>query len=371
MQSISIRKTGNTFLIILVITFLAYIFTGCTTSKKSPPTYNGAYANMYNAIYKNLFFNIHIKDNNWPADWGDASGYGPAFIYAKARNGESIKNEMEIADGNLKMVAELIYDFTPADILTMDINKLQDIFLGVLGLIHGYVYSHSEQYSDAIREFLDTVNNFVGNDISFILTLNIPGYDPAITMGMLAYYNIFFGLNVNGGEPYAEYGLSIISQMEQKVYDAGDHYYHPNLTSSDFWIYPNIMMILALSSAYEYTGNNQYIQKAELIYNTIKKITFNEENGGYNAPDEANPEVEYLLSIQTYMVMVDILLYDLTGKNEYIDNAKFVLDFIQNNLFSEIAAYHHTGTDGLSHFYCTGCNLQLLYDIYEFNRRIK
>lgn len=360
--------------IILTTVFLVPVFClliYCTKPEKSPAPYTGVYAEMYNAIYNNLFHNVYIKNNNWPADWGDASGYGPAFIYTKAKDGNATRNEINIAQGNLKMVVELISNFTPADIIAMDINKLQDIFLGVLGLFYGYEHTRSEEYANSIKQFLDTVNNFVGNDISWILTLNIPGYDPAITMGMLSYYNISYGLKVKNGSSYADYGINIINQMNQYVYDSTSNYYRPSLSSNEFWVYPNIMMLLALCSAYEYTEDSKYIEKATIIYNTIKSRTFTQSNGGYLAPDEANPEVEYLLSIQTYMVMVDILLYDLTRKQDYLENARAVLDFIQNNLFSEIASYHHTGSDGLSHFYCTGCNLQLLYDIYELNKRIR
>jgi|GEM_PF-3440464 hypothetical protein len=348
------------------------LITGCTTEQKSPAfTYQGAYSEMFNPIYNNLLKNFYLKDSHWPGDWGDANGYGPALIYSMALNGQADPNAISIANSNLNTIMEWINNFTTTDLISMNIDNLQNIFLGIIGLYYGYMYSRSPQYTSSIKRYLDIVDNFVGKDITGIFSLSIPGYDPSITLAMIADYNILYGLNVSPVTPsssgYANYGLDVINQMNQLAYDPIKGYYKPNLSSDTFWLFPNALMIMAQLSAYRYTNDPDYLKRAESLYNVIKSLTFSAATGGYKAPDEENPDVDYLLSVQNYMITVDLILYHYTGDQSYLDNARVVLDFIKNNLYLDGCAYHHLEGGGMTHFFCTGCNLQLLLNIYEYN----
>lgn len=344
------------------------LITGCTTKQTTHTfTYQGAYSEMFNPIYNNLFKNFYLKDNHWPGDWGDANGYGPALVYSMALNGQADPNAVSIVDGNLNTIMGWITNFTITDLISMNVDSLQNSFLGIIGLYYGYMYNHSSQYTASIKKYLDIVDNFLGNDIKGFFSLSIPGYDPSITLSMIAAYNILYTINLPSAPGYATYGLNVIRQMDQLVYDPTKGYYMPNLSSDTFWVFPNALMVLADISAYRYTNDPTYLNKAESLYDTIKSLTFSPVTGGYKAPDEENPTVDFLLSVQNYMIMVDLILYHYTRGQSYLDNAKVVLDFIQNNLYLDGTAYHHLESGGMTHFFCTGCNFQLLLNIYEYN----
>ena len=69
-------------------------------------------------------------------------------------------------------------------------------------------------------------------------------------------------------------------------------------------------------------------------------------------------------------VYTDLLLYQLTRENSYLSRAARILDFIQAKLYVNGQAHHHLLDGALADpkEYCAGCNFQLLYNIYLYDR---
>ena len=70
------------------------------------------------------------------------------------------------------------------------------------------------------------------------------------------------------------------------------------------------------------------------------------------------------LSSQNYLVLALRLIAEETGDPRYLDEARAVLSFVETHLYWHGMAWHHWENGARASWYCTGCNFQLLYDLW-------
>ena len=135
------------------------------------------------------------------------------------------------------------------------------------------------------------------------------------------------------------------------------------------YLYSNVTAIHALVRAWRLTGDARYLDRAERVAEGLETIR-SDEYGGYLASDERfrraphAGEAYIALSAQNYVIFADLLLYEATGAEVYLDRALTLFDFIFETLWvdSKKLCYHDIQHGRLADWYCTGCNWQVLYN---------
>jgi hypothetical protein len=312
-------------------------------------------------------------DGDWPMDYGDANHYGPGFFY---RYGGSSGNaaQRELADATHAHDVWLIDDALDTPVRLLQVPD--DLIPATFGLIEHYEHDPQPEDAARIEAFLDLVDVFVEGYDYYPETFEII-YGPTTINGALALLNLEYALVATEAAAPARIARAeeIIAAGRAIAYDDELGYYRYAPDQDRLYLYPNIMQILAHARAYELTGEQSYLDRAELLHAAIQPLKVAGE-GRYLSPYSA----EYMgaqtddyttLSSQNYTMLALGLLYDLTGDDAYRAEVLDLLGFIETKLLADDGRVLHHWIDGhIAHpddleYYCQGCNLQLLYVIFR------
>ena len=157
----------------------------------------------------------------------------------------------------------------------------------------------------------------------------------------------YFGL-VGGVNTLIELGynsqpfINIVDRLDSYFDDTGDNpvygAYPPDLGSSTHFYDDNAVVGIELINAYQITGNQVYLQKAEEIMPFQYTGETDLCGGGGIAWNENhianpnNPEAMIGMSSSGYTTLLALRLYQITEKEEYLEFGYRIYDWLYNNL---------------------------------------
>ena len=205
-------------------------------------------------------------------------------------------------------------------------------------------------------------------------------------LGMTAYYDFVFArIAGEGGAGFlaAQYGFSQIGSaerykvVEQEPGHEGHLYYlhSPELIAID--AYANPMMLMALAMAYQFSGKAEFLDQAIGLADALHDHLWDHGSHSGYFYDEYWRYGEIHLAPNNCVVMGLLHLYDAYGDQEgsriYLDRARNAIQGVLGRLYSDpLRVCLHDDVAWVDPtYYCTGCNLHLLRNIYEFNRLVQ
>ncbi|MDH4231061.1 MAG: DUF255 domain-containing protein [Nitrospirota bacterium] len=166
----------------------------------------------------------------------------------------------------------------------------------------------------------------------------IRNYARAYMIMRLRSYRLIMLANVN-------YALTTLLDRKTGVFygsqDADEHYYRNKNRKGlktpfiDRTIYTdsNALMITALLSVYDATGNREYLKISRKTADFIGNNLYTAENGMYHYYTDDSKQVSGLLSDNVLFGLALIDLYNATGEKKYMRQAESLAHFIIDNLY--------------------------------------
>jgi hypothetical protein len=366
--------------------FLALlVLAGCAEDKKP-------HQDMFEAILSHLMTEYQTTDGNWVEDFGDGSFYGQTFMIpwgVEKRRAEYL----ELGFLTTGFVNDLINQWKDEPLLYLDVGD--DILMGNLGL-----YSAYEEYDaacdllvekgsgctlrkDRLKENIDWSvarwNETIASFDNYIPDMDIYAiytYGNTVVTALFAVLNAEYArVFPGGGAAHLEAAELLVEEIHQKVWDEGLQAYRYKPEVTKLHLYPNIIMMVLYGRLFQLTGEHKYLERSQLLFDSIQPLK-DHQRGGYHSPYSmevmgAQTDDYKTLSSSCYTTLAMMTLYENTADHKYLDEAGEVLDFIENHLYTDGKALHHWMDGEMAkpehlEYYCTGCNLQLLFTIHYF-----
>ena len=257
--------------------------------------------------------------------------------------------------------------------------------MAALGLVEYTAQTGDQTSMPDLEDFIETINS-ITIGLGRYIDINagkfaIQTYGPTAITAAVALLNLQYATYMKTPQvaDRVAFARSIVDTIEEKARYGDGYRVKPGEDLLE--VYPNTMMMLVLARLYEQTGEAQYLDAAERVFRFIQPLR-NATRGGYNSPYSAAimgaKTGDYsTLSSQNYLTLALLVLFEDTGNKLYFEEAKFVLTFIFEHLYdiSQGKVLHHfiDGRIALPtdpEYFCTGCNLQLLYVLWYARHRI-
>jgi len=364
------------------------------------------YPELYHNIYTHLMEDEvcsecpNYENGDLKTDFGDGTAYAPALFYSLKKEGRTTDYENKIAGEMTEREIQLINSLYENGIFTFIGEGLKDplviseVFVGIAGLFIAYEAGPSDKYRDAIVKYYEALRPVIdtpdSNYFDSFLKVNIPWYGPVTLYGGLSGFFLQYpftpGLNPKEGEQYARVGLFILDKLNEKVFDSSrnNYKYMDNELYTFIYQYSNITVMQGLLRAYLYTGDETYLHRSKAVMETLEGLWSDQYQGYLSAENDAryfdlydaigNSQYrnEYIpLSGSNYMIYANLIMYQITGDEKYHNRVRKLLDFIETKLYHDGIAWHDIQHGQVSDRYCSGCNFQLLYNIYLYDRLLK
>jgi hypothetical protein len=332
---------------------------------------------MYDSI-EAMAWDSDYRDGKWEPDWDDAAFYGPAFYSRvgweedradyKQRAGEAVQR-------NLAITREALAG--PSD---QFLENMTEILYAMLGVMDYMLASGDMDPLDTVDEALDQANlmsQVLANDyLDGFSNYAMDTYGPTVVTAMLAIVNLQYAvlLDTPREAERVEKAATMLRRIEEEAWNGTYYQFAPD-RPDELFLYPNVVMIIALSRMYQATAEESYFHRAEGLYDAIQPLRCT-DRPGYRSPYSAEvmgatTDDYTTLSAMNYTLFAFSLLIQITGKQVYRDEIDSILDFIRLYLFvpEDGRVYHHWMDGRLAvpedpEYYCIGCNLQLLYVIW-------
>ena len=334
------------------------------------------YGDLFCRIYERLATGSIIVDGDDQEDYGDTMAYCCALIYTWEKMGMAEPWELEFA-GDLAQCYKRRVDRFRANplVILLDTNMAMEVYIGVLGLLLAHEAGADPEALQYVDAYFDTMFEITGLFGPLIYSIPIPPYGPTTIMAGLAGMLLHYPLASQGegrSPERLEQGLAVLAEMDRMVWDEsmGGYRYLATDRHSYEYQYSNATTIQALVRAYHLTGDPAFLERAEVVAEGLE-VLYSERYGGYFASDESysraphSGEAYIALSGQNYTIFADLLLYQTTGQQVYLDRALGLFDFVRKRLWveEEDLIYHDIQHGLLADWYCTGCNWQFAYNI--------
>ena len=333
-------------------------------------------AAMFRLVLTELTSESLPDEGDWPDDFGDANHFGAGFFFrygAAADNSAQLALARETHAHNSALIDETIE--VPVTFLQVP----DEVLMAGFGLIEAYAHDADPATGQRIEELLDLVDILVEPFDYYPDSFEII-YGPTTINAALALLNLEYAIadrEVNGGagaDARIATAELIIAAGRATAYSDELGYYRYLPDEDRLYLYPNVMQILAHARAYELTGSSHYLERARALHAAIQPLKVDGE-GRYRSPYSAavmgaTSDDYTTLSSQNYTMLALAVLYELTGDEAYRQEVIAILDFIASHLLAGGRVLHHW-IDGEiarpsdAEYYCTGCNLQLLYLIWR------
>jgi len=314
------------------------------------------------------------EQGNWSEDYGDAAAFGPTYyVYSgqELQSNQYLRIAEEAAGYNLSVVQQAVDD------TTWMIDNMEEVFMAIQGLIEytGVIpNSQAAESMEALIAKLDVMLQLSGDYIEVSVgefASNLYG-PTSITAGFVVIHLQYAKyIDIESGN--LERAQEIVDTIDGVAWN--DNHYRFGRDVDKLYLYPNATMMIVLNRMYLLTGEQRYLDRAELIFQGIQGL-YNESMQLYFSPYSQEPEGaqtdEYsTLSSQNYLVLGLLLTYENTGNPVYLEEALSLLRRVRELLYDEAEGklVHHwidgrpANHDDKS-FFCSGCNLQVLYILW-------
>ena len=322
-------------------------------------------------------------DGDWTEDYGDAPFYGLAIYtrLATERDDPTFAARADRAEARALSIVEQANgdrDFYLAN--------MEEAIMSALGLIEHVDATGDASSLPTIDGFVDETNTLVGLFSDYLPTgaeigsFALETYGPTSITGAAALVNLQYATYLDTPERGAriERAARIVRAIDRNAWDGERYLFAPG--NDRLYLYPNVMMILVQLRLYELTGDAAHLERAVAVGHAIAPLK-HEERGGYRSPYSA----EYMgattddystLSSQNYLVLALLLLHRHTREPLWFDEAMSVVTFLRTRLYdAEQHRLLHHWMDGRiaqpedREYFCSGCNLQLLYVLWYMRAR--
>ena len=315
-------------------------------------------------------------DGEWEQHNGDPPFYGTAF-YVRAGITQGRSDYLDIAarsrDYSRKIIRKAATD------RPFFLDNLEEVMMAALGLVEYTAQTGEQDFLPELEDFIETINS-ITIGLGRYIDINagkfaIQTYGPTAITASVALLNLQYAtyLKTPLTADRVEFARQIVESIEEKARFGDGYRVKPGEDLLE--LYPNTMMMLVLARLYEQTGDPQYLRAAERVFGFIQPLR-NLVRGGYNSPYSAATmgakTGDYsTLSSQNYLTLALLVLFADTGDRRYFEEAKFVLTFIHERLYdpAQGRVLHHFIDGRIAapsdpEYFCTGCNLQLLYVLW-------
>ncbi len=393
---------------ILLATCCLALFAGACQSSSSPPA--GPPAFKHAAFFQDLQVcaeEFLLVDGNWMEDFDDAAFYGLAF-YARAGLGQANSQYQQWAQDALQRNLQVVRE---ADFLTGDVDE---IIMAALGLVDYMAATGDlEGLADLdamlghLMDLVDLLGGYLTPDL-------VPGYamdtyGPTAINGLMALVLLQRAYLLDDADDrIVEFGAQVVEAIDQRAWNGSAYDFDDGSQRPGLFLYPNATMIILQARLYQLTNRKAHLDRARAIHAGIQPLKVSAESGlvgpgRYRSPYSAivmgaQTDDYTTLSSQCYLMLALMMLYQITDEPAWILEMDPVLTFIEqtlqgNSCRSDIhlsecepvcaegqaclkeqcfddhcmcGVLHHWMDGRLAvptdpEFFCSGCNLQLLY----------
>jgi len=361
------------------------------------------YGDLFDAVLNNMMDNYtwQLDDQgnpivgNWDMDeMYDSTLFAPDILYRLARDPDygdpaARARVLALADQTVAYEMEMLNRY-----LGGDDSLMLEAFAGAPCLIDAFRTKGNASYSMILTAALFIVQGIVAEEPNFLG--EYMGY--VCADGLVGFYALYFA-DVEGflaGYLAQNIGLQVLDTAVQRYWDPVEGRFWPidNLYE-DGWV------LMGLAYAYGATGDADYKYMADAVMAEIDTNLWDDVtgDGGYWEYSDYyyKPELGRWKKLSTHERTARGMLhwFEVTGDPDYLDQARKMLDYVEAHLCTEdcyhpgrTICYHHwTEVSGLPHLisspedpgydpyyenpFCTGCNFNLLIDIYLLNKFVQ
>ena len=240
------------------------------------------------------------------------------------------------------------------------------MLIGGIGLIEAFRLTGDERWARAADDLTalldDTAALFA--DYVFSPSIDVEPYGPTAVTGIIAaellrYVEVVDPLDTER----VDAALRIAAAVDRNAWDDAGGFYRARPADDRLDLYPNVAMMIVWTLAHRMTGDPGHLARAEALFDAIQPLRLG-LLGAYHSLYSSTVPDYVSLSSQNYLVFGLRFLDEETANPRYAAEAATILDFVTTRLYSNGMAWHHWESDARASWYCTGCNFQLLYDLW-------
>ena len=361
------------------------------------------YGDLFHAVLDNMMDHYAWEDDefgnpiigNWDGDeMYDSTLFAPDILYRLALDpdyGDEAARERAfvLAEQTVEYETGVLFEYLFGNEAVM-----MEAFAGAPCLIDAFKVSRNPFYNLVLTAALSRVRGIVAEEPNFLG--DYMGY--VCANGLVGFYSLYFAdvekiLTAGGAQ---DIGLEVIGETIERYWDD---------EAGRFWpidnLYENGWMLMGLAYAYGATANGEYKVMADAVMHEIDTNLWDDVSGdgGYWEYEDYTykPALGRWKKLSTHERIARAMLhwFEVTGDTGYLDQARKMLTYTEGHLCAEdccqpgeTVCYHHwTETTGLPHAiadpedpgydpyydnpFCTGCNFNLLIDIYLLNKFVQ
>ena len=358
------------------------------------------YGGLFHAVLDNMMdhyaWQLDEQGNpivgNWDMDeMYDSTLFAPDILYR-------LSNDPDYGDAAARARVLLLADQTVGYEMKMlgryllgDDSVMLEAFAGAPCLIDAFREKRQPSLNLIVTAAIYIVQGLIAEEPNFLG--EYMGY--VCADGLVAFYALYFADVEGRGTGYMaqNIGLQVLDRAVQRYWDPVEERFWPIYN-----LYEDGWMLMALAYAYGITGDVDYKYMADAVMAEIDTNLWDDVSGdgGYWEYTDYmyKPELGPWKKLSTHERIARAMLhwFEFTGEAAYLDQARKMLDYVEGHLCAEdcyqageTICYHHwTQVSGLPHLisdpedpgydpyydnpFCTGCNFNLLLDIYLLNK---
>ncbi len=385
--------------VILALCFGLVPFTAATVTAVTVDEYGDLFDAVLNNMLDNYTWELDEEGEpiigNWDLDeMYDSTLFAPDILYRLSRD----PDYGDQADrARVRLLADQTVSFEMGKLsqyLRGDDSVMLEAFAGAPCLIDAFRETRRPTYNLLLTAALYIVQGIVAEEPNMLG--DYMGY--VCADGLVGFYALYFA-DVEGalsGYMAQEIGFQVLDAAVQKYWDPVDERFWPIYN-----LYEDGWMLMGLAYAYGTTGDEEFKYMADAVMAEIDTNLWDDVtgDGGYWEYTDYmyKPELGPWKKLSTHERTARAMLhwYEFTGDPDYLDQARKMLDYVEGHLCAEdcnhpgeTICYHHwTEVSGLPHLisdpedpgydpyyehpFCTGCNFNLLIDIYLLNKFVQ
>lgn len=346
-------------------------------------------------------------EGDWIEDYGDATFYGLAYYtYTSADPAGDAR-----VQAARKRARSLLDN---ADFFEDDINEMAMAAFGLIAYIDATGDKADLPLLDIFIDRIDALLSAIGWYLQpgAVDSWALSTYGSTAVSALIGLINAEYATEV-GGPRAAErrdWAVEMASRIDEAAFDGSMYAIGPD--REGLYLYPHVSMIMLNGRLFQLTGKEAYRQRANLSYEAIQPLKLSDAPARYQSPYSA----EYMgaktddyttLSSHNYLMLALSLLFRINSEPAYAEELDSVLDGLEDELLGSWCLSHvhlkactptcsaddvcvtdscvsdscsagvlHHWIDGDiaqpadAEYFCSGCNLQLLYVMYYRQHKI-
>lgn len=349
---------------------------------------------------------FRIDRGDWLEDLGDAPFYGLAF-YARAPNAPGADRAAQAHDRVVSLL-------TNADFFNGD---LQEMVMSAHGLVEYVAATGDRRDLPVLDQFVDRIDNLLSligwyPDVDAQKSWALQTYGPTSIAALIGLLDAEYALLVGGDRKNdrIDWAVQMAQHIDDRAYNGS--FYEFGAGRTGLVDYPNIAMMVFEARLYELTHDESRRARALALYQALQPLRLPDGRytSVYSASEFGAKTPDYsTLSSQNYMTIALMMLYEITGKASYVREADAIVEALVEKIHGTwcLSNVHAETTcmpacappapvcvvstcsadacqPGMLHhwidgrpavpsdptFFCSGCNLQMLYALQYRSTRL-